>query len=238
MKNKLLQIKKLEAGYGELKVLHGVDIDVNEKEIVAIIGPNGSGKSTIIKSVLGLVKASKGTITFNKKRITNKSPDEIVRLGIAYVPQGRMVFQTMTVEENLEMGAYVLDDKEVIKKRMQEVYEKFPDLKSRRNQRATFLSGGQQQMLSIGRALMLKPKLLLLDEPSLGLAPKTMADIFKKIIKINKQEGTTILIVEQNARMALEICDKAYVLETGKIAMKGTGKIANKKRVKELYLGS
>src|SRR3989344_8850938 len=173
---------------------------------------------------------------FKDKHITNKKPHEVVRYGIAYVPQGRMVFQTMTVEENLEMGAYTVKDRKEIKKRIFKIYEMFPILKEKKHQRATFLSGGQQQMLSIGRALMLNPELILMDEPSLGLAPKNMLEIFKKIKEINN-DGTTVVLVEQNAHMALEICNKAYVLEQGKIVLHGGPELAKSEIVKNLYLG-
>ncbi len=236
MKEKILRIENLEAGYGELKVLKGINIEARKGDLVAIIGPNGSGKSTMIKSIFGLVKPTKGQILFKGKKITGKRPDEIVHYGITYVPQGRLVFSTMTVEENLEMGAFILKDKSIVKERMEEVYKFFPELKEKRNQRATFLSGGQQQMLSIGRALMLKPEMILLDEPSLGLAPMAMQDIFRKIKTINKQ-GTTVILVEQNAHLALAICNKAYVIETGRIALKGGKDIAKKQKVKDLYLG-
>ncbi len=232
----MIQVKDLESGYGKLQVLRGINLDIEKGDLVAIIGPNGSGKSTTLKCIFGLLKTWKGTIKFNKNFITNKRPDQIVKLGISYVPQGRLVFQTMTVLENLQMGAYLVKDKSIINQRLEKVFERFPILKEKQNQLASFLSGGQQQMLSIGRALMLDPELILLDEPSLGLSPKLMTDIFKKIKEINK-EGTTVILVEQNARMALEICNKAYVLENGKIALHGGKELANKKEVKELYIG-
>jgi|SRR3989344_2119902 len=232
----MLKVEDLEASYGYLKILKGINLNVNKGDLVAIIGPNGSGKSTTIKTIFGLLKAEKGNILFKDKHITNKKPHEVVRYGIAYVPQGRMVFQTMTVEENLEMGAYTVKDRKEIKKRIFKIYEMFPILKEKKHQRATFLSGGQQQMLSIGRALMLKPELILMDEPSLGLAPKNMLEIFKKIKEINN-DGTTVVLVEQNAHMALEICNKAYVLEQGRIALHGGPELAKSEIVKNLYLG-
>jgi len=232
----LLELKGVEAGYGPIKVLHGINITAKKGDIVAIVGPNGSGKSTTIKSIFGLVHPTKGTITFKGKSLLGQTADQIVHHGISYVPQGRMVFQTMTVEENLEMGAYILKDKKVIQERLKKMYTMFPILEEKKNQHATFLSGGQQQMLSIARALMLEPELLLLDEPSLGLAPNMMVTIFRTIKEINKT-GTTIVLVEQNAHMALEICTKAYILEQGKIALSGGPEIAKKKQVKELYLG-
>jgi branched-chain amino acid transport system ATP-binding protein len=232
----ILELKGIEAGYGPIKVLHGVNITAKKGDIIAIVGPNGSGKSTTIKSIFGLVQPKKGQITFKGKKLVGQTADQIVHQSISYVPQGRMVFQTMTVEENLEMGAYIIKDKEVVKQRLQKMYTMFPILEEKKNQHATFLSGGQQQMLSIARALMLEPELLLLDEPSLGLAPNMMINIFRTIKEINKT-GTTIVLVEQNAHMALEICNKAYVLEQGKIALSGGPEIAKKKQVKELYLG-
>ena len=232
----MLKVEDLEASYGYLKILKGINLNVNKGDLVAIIGPNGSGKSTTIKTIFGLLKAEKGNILFKDKHITNKKPHEVVRYGIAYVPQGRMVFQTMTVEENLEMGAYTVKDRKEIKKRIFKIYEMFPILKEKKHQRATFLSGGQQQMLSIGRALMLNPELILMDEPSLGLAPKNMLEIFKKIKEINN-DGTTVVLVEQNAHMALEICNKAYVLEQGRIALHGGPELAKSEIVKNLYLG-
>jgi len=231
----MLEIKHLEAGYGHLKVLKGINLMAKKGDLVALIGPNGSGKSTTLKCVFGLLKPTNGKILFKNKNIAGKNPDEIVKLGISYVPQGRRVFQTMTVEENLEMGGFILEDKNLIKERIKDIYNYFPILKEKKNQKATFLSGGQQQMLSMGRALMLKPELLLLDEPSLGLDPKTMVGIFRKIKEINKQ-GTTIVLVEQNTHMALEIADKAYVLEGGKIALHD-GIDLSKKSLKELYFG-
>lgn len=232
----MLKIEHLEASYGYLKILHGINLEIKKGDLVAIVGPNGSGKSTTIKTIFGLIKAEKGSVIFKDKNITNKKPYEIVKYKIAYVPQGRMVFQTMTVEENLEMGAFTVTNNNEVKKRIEEIYEFFPILKDKRNQRATFLSGGQQQMLSIGRALMLKPELILMDEPSLGLAPKTMLEIFKKIKDINKK-GVTVILVEQNAHMALKICNKAYVLEQGKIALQGGPELAKSEIVKNLYLG-
>ncbi len=232
----ILKVENLEASYGYLKILHGINLEVKIGDLVAIVGPNGSGKSTTIKTIFGLIKPDNGRVIFKDKSITNKKPYEIVRYGIAYVPQGRIVFQTMTVEENLEMGAYTVKDNRIVKQRINEIYNFFPILKEKRHQRATFLSGGQQQMLSIGRALMLKPELILMDEPSLGLAPKTMLEIFEKIKDINKK-GVTVILVEQNAHMALKICNKAYVLEQGKIALHGGPELAQSNLVKDLYLG-
>ncbi len=232
----MLEIKHLEAGYGNLKILKGINLLAKEGDLLALIGPNGSGKSTTLKCIFGLLKLDKGKILFKNKDITNKSPNETVRQGISYVPQGRRIFSTMTVEENLEMGAFIIEDKNLVQKRIKEIYNYFPILKEKRNQKATFLSGGQQQMLSIGRALMLRPELLLLDEPSLGLDPNIMAEVFKKIKEINKQ-GTTIILVEQNAHMALEISNKVHVLEAGRIALYGGSEIVKKNLMKDLYFG-
>lgn len=232
----MLEIKHLEAGYGHLKVLNGINLVAKQGDLVALIGPNGCGKSTTLKCIFGLLKPKNGKILFKRHSIAGKNPDEIVRLGVSYVPQGRRVFSTMSVEENLEIGSFILKDRNLIKERIKEIYNFFPILKEKRSQKATFLSGGQQQLLSIGRALMLKPELLLLDEPSLGLAPNMMIEIFRKIKEINKQ-GTTVILVEQNAHMALEICNRAYVLEGGRIALHDGSGLGNKKLVKELYLG-
>ncbi len=232
----MLEVKSLEASYGNLKILNGIDLDVKRGDLVAIIGPNGSGKSTTIKTISGLIKPDGGSVKFNGEDITGWDPHVIVKLGLAYVPQGRMVFETLSVEENLEMGGFILKDKETMRKHMEEVYKFFPELKEKRHQKATFLSGGQQQMLSIGRAMMLKPDLLMLDEPSLGLAPNLMQEIFRKLGELNKK-GTTIVLVEQNAYMALDICNKAYVLENGKAALYGDPRTTKKERVKSLYFG-
>ena len=232
---KILQIKDLEAWYSKIQILHNVDIHINKKEIVSIIGPNGAGKSTVLKSIFGIVKKIKGNILFDNKNIINMKPNEIVKIGISYVPQGRSVFPTLTVQENLQLGAFIRKD--TIELDLNKVYEKFPVLKERKNQKAGLLSGGEQQMVAIGRALMLKPKLMLLDEPSLGLSPKIKREIFEKILEI-RDSGVTILLVEQNARMALEMSDRAYVLETGRNKLEGTGKeLLKDKRVQHLYLG-
>lgn len=231
----LLKIENLESWYGKLQILKGIDMEINKGELVAIIGPNGSGKSTTLKSIFGLVKNKKGKIIYNKQNLVSRKPSEIVKIGISIVPQGRRVFSTMTVEENLEIGGFILRNKEEVEKRIQQVYDYFPVLKEKKHQKATFLSGGQQQMLSIGRALMLNPDLLLLDEPSLGLSPKLMKEIFQKIKEINKK-GTTIILVEQNAIAALEICDKAYILETGKVVLKDAKQVS-KKQFQDVYFG-
>lgn len=230
----LLSVSHVSSGYGKSDVLHEVSFYVNEGEIVSLIGPNGAGKSTALKTVFGFLGNSAGKIIFDGKDITSKRPHEIVRLGMSFVHQGRQVFRNMTVEENLELGAFA-DNRQ--KKNIENVYSMFPVLKEKRKQIASTLSGGQQQQLAIGRALMLNPELLLLDEPSLGLDPKTVQMVFSKIKEINKS-GTTILLVEQNARMALEISDRAYVFETGQIKLAGRGKqLIRNKAVQKLYLG-
>ena len=233
----MLQIKNLESGYGKMQVLFGISLDVKPNDIVVLIGPNGAGKSTLLKSVFNLVDIYKGRIIFKNKNITKMPTHELIELGISYVPQGRQVFNSLTVKENLEMGAFLTKEKELIESRMNEVLEMhFPDLGKKLNDYAFALSGGQQQMLAIGRALMQDPQLLLLDEPSLGLAPKVMKELFKKIVEI-KEEGVAIMIVEQNARQAKKIADRIFVLEDGKIALSGNKGILNDKRIEKIYLG-
>ena len=233
----MLSIKKLESGYGKMQILFGVDLNVKPNEIVVLIGPNGAGKSTLLKSIFNLVDVHKGSIIFKNKDITKIPTHELIELGISYVPQGRQVFGTLTVKENLEMGAFLTKEKDLIWKRLNEVVEKhFPDLRKKIDEYAFNLSGGQQQMLAIGRALMQDPQLLLLDEPSLGLAPKIMKGLFKKIEEINK-EGVAIMMVEQNARQATKIADRIFVLEDGKIALSGDKNILKDKRIGKIYLG-
>ena len=231
----MLELVDVEASYGPLKILRGITLRVKPAELIAIIGPNGAGKSTVLKTIFNLVKRDKGHIIFEGEHLEKVKPHDLVKKGIAYVPQGRIVFSSMTVEENLEMGGFTLKEN-LLKKRVEEVYSKFPVLKEKRKEIASSLSGGQQQMLSVARALMLKPKVLLVDEPSLGLAPKVMKEIFEKLKEIN-QEGTAILLVEQNAHKALEICTRCIVLDQGKIALEGDKRLIKDKRVKELYLG-
>jgi branched-chain amino acid transport system ATP-binding protein len=235
-KKPMIQVKELESGYGKVKVLNGINLKVDQGDLVAIIGPNGSGKSTAIKTIFGLIKPYRGSVSFNGRDITGLRANEIARMGLAYVPQGRIVFETMTVKENLEMGGFIINDKNLVKERIKDVYKFFPILQEKRKQKATFLSGGQQQMLSIGRSLMLKPEVLMLDEPSLGLAPNLMMEIFTKIKQLNKN-GMTIILVEQNASMALKIANKALVLEDGRIALSGGKNILKHKRIKDIYFG-
>ena len=233
----MLSIKNLESGYGKMQILFGVSLDVKPNEIAILIGPNGAGKSTLLKSIFNLVDVYKGVISFKNKNIAKIPTHELIELGISYVPQGRQVFPSLTVKENLEMGAFLTKEKDLIEKRMEEVFEKhFPDLRKKIKDYAFNLSGGQQQMLAIGRALMQDPQLLLLDEPSLGLSPKIMTELFKKIKEIN-EEGVSVMIVEQNVRQASQIADKFFILEDGKVALSGTKKILSDKRMEKIYLG-
>ena len=233
----MLQIEGLNTYYGYIHALKGIDMTVTEGEIVSLIGSNGAGKTTTLGSIAGLVPSSSGKIVFEGKDITNNPPHQLVHLGISLSPEGREVFPALTVEENLRLGAYTKKNKAEIAESFARVYDLFPRLKERIVQQAGTLSGGEQQMLAIGRALMSQPKLLLLDEPSLGLAPNLVQMIFTLITDINKQ-GTTILLIEQNANMALSVSHRAYVLETGNITLAGDAKeLANDPRVKEAYLG-
>ncbi len=233
----MLEIKKLTASYGGPDIIHDVDISVKEGEIVTIVGPNGAGKSTVLRSIFGITKVSKGEIDYFGENLVGLKTENVIERGICYVPQGRSVFPLMTVEENLEMGAYIRDDKDEINRSLDNVYQKFPRLKERKHQRCKTLSGGEQQMVAIGRALMLQPKLLLLDEPSIGLAPKIIKDVFEKCVEI-KKSGTAILMVEQNATMALEYSDRGYVLELGRNRYEGSAdELLKDDKVGELYLG-
>ena len=231
----MLKINNLHAGYDKIEILKGVNIDVKNNEIIALIGPNGAGKSTILKSIFNLCNIYSGEIIFKDKNITKLQTYELIHEGISYVPQGRQIFRELTVKENLEMGAFILD-KNVMKRNIKDVYQKFPFLKEKRNEYAINLSGGQQQLLAIGRALMQNPQLLLLDEPSLGLSPKSMKEMFNKIKEINK-EGVSIIIVEQNAKQSVEIADRTYILEDGKIALNGGKEILKDKKLKDIYFG-
>ena len=233
----MLKIENLHVSYGGIQALRGISLEVPDGKIVTLIGANGAGKSTTLRTITGLVKASSGSIQWNGEELLGKSIDKIVTSGIAMSPEGRRVFPDMTVLENLRIGAYLRKDKEGIAKDIQWVYELFPRLEERSWQLAGTLSGGEQQMLAVGRALMSRPKLMMLDEPSLGLAPLVVQDIFKIIQEINRQ-GVTVLLIEQNANMALKIADLAYVLETGNITMSGTGaELLTNEKVKEAYLG-
>ncbi len=232
----MLKIQNLKSGYDGMEVLHDVDLEVKPAEIVALIGPNGAGKSTLLKSIFSLCEIYSGKIIFKNKDLTHLPTYKLISMGVSYVPQGRQVFSDLTVKENLEMGAYIIKDKELIKRNIIDVFDKFPILKQRQNDYAFTLSGGEQQMLAIARALIQSPELLLLDEPSLGLAPKIMKEIFEKIKEINKQ-GISVIIVEQNAKKAVEIAHKTYILDDGKIALKGGKEVLKDKRIKSIYLG-
>ena len=232
----MLDVKDLNVYYGPIHAVKGVSFHVDEGEIVTLIGANGAGKSTILKTVSGLMKPKGGEVDFLDKKISGVAPHKIVKMGIAHVPEGRRIFTRMTVEENLEMGAFTAPNSSV-EEGKELVFRQFPRLKERRKQTAGTLSGGEQQMLAMGRALMSKPTLMMLDEPSMGLAPILVEQVFE-IIKRLHEAGTTILLVEQNARKALQIADRAYVLETGNITLSGTGaELASSDAVKKAYLG-
>lgn len=233
----MLTIKDMNVYYGAIHALKGLNIEVDKGEIVTLIGANGAGKTSTLRAISGLVPIKKGTVSFEGKDITNLPPHEIVYLGMSHVPEGRRVFANMTVMENIELGAFLRKDKAGVKKDMDMVFNRFPRLKERMKQRAGTLSGGEQQMLAIARALMIQPKLLLMDEPSMGLAPLIVQDIFEIIKEINKS-GTTVLLVEQNAHMALSVANTAYVLETGNIVLSGEAeKLLNDDSVRSAYLG-
>ncbi|MBO6107479.1 MAG: ABC transporter ATP-binding protein [Stomatobaculum sp.] len=234
----MLKIENLFVNYGGINALRGISLEVQDGEIVTLIGANGAGKSTTLRTITGLVKAASGSVIWNGEELIGKSIDTIFKSGIAMVPEGRRVFSDLTVLENLQIGAYLRKDREEIDKDIEWVYSLFPRLKERYWQYAGTLSGGEQQMLAVGRALMSRPKLMMMDEPSLGLAPLVVQDIFSIIKEINKQ-GVTILLIEQNANMALRIADRGYVLETGQISMTGTGlELLNDESVKAAYLGT
>jgi len=238
----LLEVRNLTVHYGTVQALNNISLFVNEGEIVAMIGPNGSGKSTALNTICGTLKAMggeirTGQIVFMEQTINGIPPHDLVKKGLCIVPEGRRVFPTMTVLENLEMGGYTLNDKKTIKGTMEKVFQLFPVLKERRKQKAGTLSSGEQQMLAIGRALMLQPKLLLLDEPSLGLSPNYVQSVFEKIKEINKN-GTSILLVEQNARMALEYADRGYVFKIGEVALEDAARnLLENEEVRRMFLG-
>jgi branched-chain amino acid transport system ATP-binding protein len=232
----MLTIQNLKAGYNGMEILRGVDLEVKAGEIVAIIGPNGAGKSTLLKSIFHLTEIYSGKIFFKDKDITNLPTFQLISLGVSYVPQGRQVFGNLTVLENLEMGAFIFQDKELLQRNIDDVFEKFPTLEEKKNELACNLSGGQQQMLAVGRALIQDPELLLFDEPSLGLDPKTMKEVFVKIQEINK-EGISIVIVEQNAKQAVSLAKRTYVLEDGRVALSGGPDILQSEKIKSVYFG-
>ena len=233
----MLKIKDLHVSYGGIRALRGVDLEVPDGKIVTLIGANGAGKSTLLRTISGLVKADSGSITYNDTELLGKPINKVLELGVAQVPEGRRVFADMTVLENLKIGAYLRKDKDIIEEDINYVYDLFPRLNERSWQLAGTLSGGEQQMLAVGRALMSRPKVLMMDEPSLGLAPLVVQGIFEIIRTIN-QQGVTVLLIEQNANMALKIADIAYVLETGTITKTGTGaELLADDSIKEAYLG-
>jgi ABC-type branched-subunit amino acid transport system ATPase component len=234
----LLRMRNVTAGYGKMNILHNIHMDVREGEIVCIIGPNGAGKSTAFKSVYGFVKPKLGSIWFDDTEITGDDPDSILLHGITFVPQGRSTFPQMTVEENLELGMYVVHDKTRMQRSMSRIFEMFPRLAERRAQLAGTMSGGEQRMLEIGRALMIEPRLLMLDEPSAGLAPLISKNVFSIVQRLNQEYGITVLMVEQNARQGLSISHRGYVLESGRNRFEGTGQdLINSSAVQQLYLG-
>lgn len=233
----MLKVENLDVYYGAIHAIKGISFEVNEGEIVTLIGANGAGKTTTLHTVSGLITPKNGTIHLNGTNIVGTAAHKILSLGMAQVPEGRRVFARMTVQENLEMGAFLRKDHDIIRENYERIFEKFPRLKERRKQLAGTMSGGEQQMLAIARALMSKPKVLLMDEPSMGLAPILVQEIFNIIREIN-EAGTTVLLVEQNATMALSIADRAYVLETGKIVMEGNAKdLLDNDDVRKAYLG-
>ena len=233
----MLKVSNLHVNYGGIKALRGINISIEENQIVTLIGANGAGKSSTLRAIMGLVEKSEGKVEYNGEDLTNLPTKDIVKRGIVMVPEGRRVFDNLTVEENLILGAYTRTDAEGIKEEMNKVFHMFPRLKERHWQKAGTLSGGEQQMLAVGRALMVKPKVLMMDEPSLGLAPLLVRDIFE-IIKTIHSQGNTILLVEQNAKKALEVADYAYVLETGELVLEGEGsQVLKDDRVQKAYLG-
>ena len=233
----MLNISKVETFYGNIQALRGVDVKVNEGEIVALIGSNGAGKSTLLMTISGVNKAATGEILFESKSIANLPPHDIVNLGISQVPEGRRIFSRLTVEDNLRLGASVNEKGKNFDQDSKDVYDLFPVLKDRLSQRGGTLSGGEQQMLAIGRAMMARPRMLLLDEPSLGIAPKLVNQIFSSIKNINKEKKVTVFLVEQNAKKALELADRGYVLVNGKISLEGAGKdLLNNPDVQAAYL--
>jgi len=236
--NALLRMRNIRAGYGKITILHGVNIDVHEGEIVCVIGPNGAGKSTAFKAVYGFVKPSHGQIFFGDVEIGGKEPDEIIQQGITFVPQGRSTFPQMTVDENLELGMFLVRDEARIRKAKDRIYDMFPRLAERKKQNAGTMSGGEQRMLEIGRALMREPRMIMLDEPSAGLAPLISKQVFQMVKELNTEIGITVFMVEQNAKQGLEVSHRGYVLESGRNRFEGTGEdLINSSAVQRLYLG-
>ena len=238
MAEPILTASNIETYYGPIMAIRGVSFDVPKGNIVTILGSNGAGKTTVLKTICGVMDPQKGSVTFEGREIQRMDPDKVMRLGISHVPEGREVFPFLSVRENLRMGAYTRRDADAVAKDLETVFGYFPVLKERADQRAGSLSGGEQQMLAISRALMAEPKVMLLDEPSLGLSPKLVKDIFDIIARINRERGVTILLVEQNANMALQVGDYGYVLEVGRIVMADTcARLVEKEDIKEFYLG-
>jgi branched-chain amino acid transport system ATP-binding protein len=238
MTTPILQLANVESNYGPVQALRGVSLSVAEGKIVTVLGANGAGKTTTLKTISGIINPLKGQVKFRGQDIQGNSPDAIVRAGIVHVPEGREVFPLLSVEDNLRMGAYTRRDPDGVAKDLEAVFGYFPILRERKGQEAGQLSGGQQQMLAIARALLARPALILMDEPSLGLSPKLTKEIFDIVVRINRERGVTILLVEQNAHMALKIADFGYVLEVGRIVMEDTGaRLAEKDDIKEFYLG-
>ncbi|NWG04935.1 MAG: ABC transporter ATP-binding protein [Syntrophaceae bacterium] len=233
----MLDVQNIYSGYGKIEVLHGVSIHVEKDEIVCIIGPNGSGKSTLLKTLFGLIQPRRGSILFFGKDITQAEPEEMAGMGISYIPQGRNIFPSLTVKENLEMGGSPIRHAKTIEQAMASIFQRYPILENRRQIKAGSLSGGERQLLAFAMGMMVQPKLMLLDEPSLGLAPKIIEEIYEEITTINR-EGVTFIIVEQNARKVLRLAHRAYVLELGKNRLEDTGEgLLNNEEVKRLYLG-
>jgi branched-chain amino acid transport system ATP-binding protein len=238
MSDALLTLANVESAYGPVRAIRGVSLSVAKGSIVTVLGANGAGKTTILKTISGIIDPQKGSITFKGEAIQRKDPADIVRRGICHVPEGREVFPLLSVHDNLIMGAYTRKDRDGVQRDLEQVYGYFPILKERTKQDAGLLSGGQQQMLAISRAIMGQPKMMLLDEPSLGLSPKLTQEIFDIVVRINRERGTTMLLVEQNAGMALSVADYGYVLEVGRIVMEDTcERLREKEDIKEFYLG-
>jgi branched-chain amino acid transport system ATP-binding protein len=234
----LLDVQSVRSGYEGSEVIRGISLNVDNGEFVAILGPNGAGKSTLLKTIMGLLRSQKGSILFETNDISRQSTDRILRMGIAFVPQGKSFHPQMSVEDNLEMGAYAIKSHSLINERLNRVFEIFPRLLERKKTEAGMLSGGEQQMLTMGRSLMLDPKLLMLDEPSMGLDPKYLETVYQKIVKLN-EEGKAILLVEQNARKALALAERAYVIEGGAVKMQGTtDDLRNNDSIRNVYLGA
>jgi branched-chain amino acid transport system ATP-binding protein len=234
----MLQINGIDVYYGDVQVLKEVSLDVQDKELVAVIGANGAGKTTLLKTISGLLKPREGSITFEENRISGVEAHKLVSRGIIQIPEGRLLFPEMTVRENLEMGAFLVKDKAVMEERIETVFQMFPVLQERQKQLAGTMSGGEQQMLAVGRGLMAGPKMMMFDEPSLGLSPKLVKQIFDLVMKINKELGVTVLLVEQNVQLSCQISDRAFVIENGEVVLSGAGSdMLQNEHVRRAYLG-